>query len=51
MKVFRIALYAALLLASSTSFAQSKPGDLVADIPFCFCRGRAHVATRTLQSE
>ncbi len=36
MKLFRIALYAALLLASSISFAQTKPGDLVADVPFPF---------------
>jgi hypothetical protein len=36
MKTLRIALSAALLLAASISFAQTKPGDLMADVPFAF---------------
>ena len=43
MKMLRIALSATLLLAPSISFAQSKQGDLVADVPFAFI-----VAGRTL---
>jgi hypothetical protein len=43
MKMLRIALSVALLLAASIPFAQTKPGDLVADIPFVFV-----VAGRTL---
>ncbi len=36
MKLFRVVLSVALLLAASISSAQTKPGDLVADIPFAF---------------
>ncbi|MGA7399899.1 MAG: hypothetical protein WCC99_14225 [Candidatus Sulfotelmatobacter sp.] len=36
MKPLRIAFVLAPLLAVSISFAQSKPGDLVADVPFAF---------------
>ena len=36
MKLLRIVLYAALLLAASTSFAQTRQGDVVANIPFPF---------------
>jgi hypothetical protein len=36
MKTLRIALSAALLLAASLSYTQTKPGDLVADVPFAF---------------
>lgn len=36
MKPLRIVLYAALLLAASTSFAQTRQGDVVANIPFPF---------------
>jgi hypothetical protein len=43
MKLLRIVLSAALLLAASVSFAQTQPGDLVADVPFAFV-----VAGRTL---
>jgi hypothetical protein len=44
MKLLRSALSAALLLlASSISFAQTSPGDMVADVPFAFV-----VAGRTL---
>jgi hypothetical protein len=43
MKMLRIALSATLLLAASISPAQSKQGDLVADVPFAFV-----VAGRTL---
>jgi hypothetical protein len=43
MKPSRIAISGALLLAAAISFAQTKPGNLVADIPFAFV-----VAGRTL---
>jgi hypothetical protein len=43
MNLLRIVLSVALLLAASVLFAQSKPGDLVADVPFAFV-----VAGRTL---
>jgi hypothetical protein len=36
MKLFRIVLLVTLLLAASVSFAQTKPGDFVAAIPFAF---------------
>jgi hypothetical protein len=36
MKLLRIALYAALLLAASASIAQTRQGDVVANIPFPF---------------
>jgi hypothetical protein len=36
MKLFRIAFYTALLLAASASIAQTKQGDVTADIPFPF---------------
>jgi hypothetical protein len=36
MKLLRIVLYAALLLAASASIAQTKQGDVVANIPFPF---------------
>jgi len=36
MKMLRIALSAVLLLAASTSFAQTKEGDTIADVPFGF---------------
>jgi hypothetical protein len=36
MRLFRIAFYAALLLAASVSIAQTKQGDVTADIPFPF---------------
>jgi len=36
MKRFRIALYTALLLAAPVSMAQTKRGDVAADIPFPF---------------
>jgi len=45
MKLFHIAVSGALLLAAAISFAQTKEGDLVADIPFAFV-----VAGRTLPS-
>jgi hypothetical protein len=43
MRLFRIAFYTALLLAASASIAQTKQGDVTADIPFPFV-----VATQTL---
>lgn len=43
MNLLRMVLSVALLLAASVLFAQSKPGDLVADVPFAFV-----VAGRTL---
>jgi hypothetical protein len=43
MKLLRIALSAALFLTAALTFAQTKPGDLVADVPFAFV-----VAGRTL---
>jgi len=43
MKLFHIAVTGVLLLAAVLSFAQTKDGDLVADIPFAFV-----VAGRTL---
>ena len=43
MKMFRIAVFGALLLAGVISFAQTEGGNLVADIPFAFV-----VAGRTL---
>jgi hypothetical protein len=43
MNLLRIGLSAVLLLAASVLFAQSKPGDLVADVPFAFV-----VAGRTM---
>jgi hypothetical protein len=36
MKLLRIVLYAALLLAASASIAQTRQGDVVANIPFPF---------------
>jgi hypothetical protein len=36
MKLLRTVLYAALLLAASAAIAQTKQGDVVADIPFPF---------------
>lgn len=36
MKRFRIALYAAMLLTAAVSIAQTRRGDVVADIPFPF---------------
>jgi len=36
MKLLRTVLYAALVLAASAAFAQTKQGDVVADIPFPF---------------
>ena len=36
MKLLRIAFYTTLLVAASTSIAQTKRGDVVADIPFAF---------------
>lgn len=36
MKRFRIALYAAMLLTASVLMAQTRHGDVVADIPFPF---------------
>jgi hypothetical protein len=36
MKLLRIALSATLLLAASISFAQTKEGDIVINIPFAF---------------
>ncbi len=36
MKLLRTVLYAALLLAASAAFAQTKQGDVTADIPFPF---------------
>ncbi len=36
MRLFRIAFYTALLLAASASIAQTKQGDVTADIPFPF---------------
>ena len=36
MKLLRTVLYGALLLAASASIAQTKQGDVVADIPFPF---------------
>ena len=36
MKLLRIVLYAALLLAASASIAQTKQGDVLANIPFPF---------------
>lgn len=39
MRLFRIALYAALLVAVSASIAQTSRGDTVVDIPFNFVAG------------
>jgi hypothetical protein len=36
MKLLRVVLSAVLVLMASISFAQTKPGDLVAEIPFAF---------------
>lgn len=36
MRLLRVCLSAALFLAASISFAQTKPGDLVADVSFSF---------------
>jgi hypothetical protein len=43
MRTLRSAVNAVLLLAACAGFAQTKPGDIVADIPFPFT-----VATQTL---
>jgi hypothetical protein len=40
MKLLRTVLYAALLLAASAAIAQTKQGDVVADIPFPFVVAR-----------
>ena len=40
MKLFRIAVCGALLAAMSLAIGQTKPGDLVADVPFAFVAGR-----------
>ena len=39
MKVFRIALCAALLAAASVAVGQTKPGDIVVNVPFSFVAG------------
>ena len=39
MKFFRIALCAALLAAASVAMGQTKPGDIVVDVPFPFVAG------------
>lgn len=39
MKFFRIALCAALLAAASVAVGQTKPGDIVVDVPFPFVAG------------
>ncbi len=36
MRLLRVCMSAALFLAASILFAQTKPGDLVADVPFPF---------------
>jgi hypothetical protein len=36
MKLLRITLCAALLVAASVAFAQTKEGDVIADVPFAF---------------
>jgi hypothetical protein len=40
MKLLRTVLYAALLLAASASIAQTRQGDVIADIPFPFVVAR-----------
>jgi len=40
MKLFRIAVCGALLAAMSLAIGQTKPGDMVADVPFAFVAGR-----------
>jgi len=39
MKFFRIAMCAALLAAASVAMGQTKPGDIVVDVPFAFVAG------------
>jgi hypothetical protein len=40
MKLFRIAVCGALLAAMSVAIGQTKPGDMVVDVPFAFVAGR-----------
>ncbi len=40
MKLFRIAVCGALLAAMSLAIGQTKPGDMVVDVPFAFVAGR-----------
>ena len=44
MKQFRVVLYVALLVVAPTLMAQTKHGDVVADIPFSFVVGEGHFA-------
>lgn len=39
MKFFRIAMCTALLAAASVAMGQTKPGDIVVDVPFSFVAG------------
>jgi hypothetical protein len=40
MKLFRIAVCGAWLAAMSVAIGQTKPGDMVVDVPFAFVAGR-----------